>query len=76
MNTLLSHPLVPALGWALLHSLWQITLGCGVYLLTRAFLSTSARYWAALALLLLSSCAFFVTLAWHYQPTNWHNYHR
>lgn len=68
MNTLLSHPLVPALGWALLHSLWQITLGCGVYLLARAFLSTSARYWAALALLLLSSCAFFGTLAWHYQP--------
>ena len=72
MTTLLSsldHPLILALGWTLLHFLWQGTVAALVFAATRAALgrsSANARYLAGCAgMLLLAACPVvtFVSLA-------------
>src|SRR5215470_18469143 len=65
-ETLLTHPLVTALGWALIHFIWQGTfvalLLAGVLRMVRG-MSTNARYATACAALLLMSLAPLATMA-------------
>ena len=56
LHELLRHPRAVALGWALLHSLWQLTLVAGLLASVNALLrlrSAQARYLAATGALLL-----------------------
>lgn len=64
-----SHAVVQALGWTLLHALWQGVILAAVLL---AFLprltNAKQRYRAAVATLAALSAAALVTFAWMYQP--------
>ncbi|MCB0596669.1 MAG: M48 family metalloprotease [Lewinellaceae bacterium] len=63
--------LAEALGWALLHSLWQgaaIALLLAAGLILARSLSSGARYWMALAALLALLTACIGTFAWMYEP--------
>ena len=55
LHDLLRHPRAVALGWALLHSLWQLTLVAGLLASVNALLwrrSAQARYLSATGALL------------------------
>ena len=71
LQSLLSHPAVMRLGWALLHFLWQgaavaALLALALLLLRRA--SANARYLAACVALLLMAAAPVLTY-WHLTPS-------
>ncbi len=71
LDPLLSHALVSALGWTLVHFLWQGCVIALVYWLICALSPRHAatlRYWAGLAGMLLSLCTVVLTFLLSYAP--------
>lgn len=61
--------LVEALGWAIVHSLWQIALLallCAIALSLLRNFSANLRYWIGMGFMTASLIAFVGTLGWHY----------
>ncbi|MCB9276142.1 MAG: M48 family metalloprotease [Lewinellaceae bacterium] len=63
--------LAKALGWALLHSLWQgalIALALAFLLILMRRQAPSARYWISVSAMVALLLAFIGTFAWKYEP--------
>ncbi len=70
---LLTGPVAQALGWALLHLLWQATLVAGILAATLALLprrSANARYLASMSALALVFAMFVATAIHAYDPAS------
>ena len=66
MSTFFSDQVVQALGWALVHSLWQATLIAALlYLLLPRFRNARQKYWLAYGALLLVLTAAMTTFVWY-----------
>ena len=73
MNPLESlQPLVNALGWMLIHFLWQGMLLVGAYALLRALIperNSVARYWLGMTTYGFAVALPVLTFWWHYEPS-------
>jgi beta-lactamase regulating signal transducer with metallopeptidase domain len=70
MNSLpISTALVEALGWTIVHSLWQATLLAGIlWMASRAIKNAQLRYTLAYGTLLAQLVVSIVTFGWLYEP--------
>ena len=68
MKNFASTPLTEAIGWVLLHSLWQgLLLAVLLFAFFKLNATATKRYWAGLTTLLAQSLASLLTFAWYWQ---------
>jgi len=73
LNHLIAPELAQALGWTLLHSLWQgalVALLLGITLIALRTATATTRYWAGVSALLLLIASSIVTFTLLHEPTN------
>ena len=68
MKNFASTPLTEAIGWVLLHSLWQgLLLATLLFVFFKVNKTASKRYWAGLTTLLAQGVVSLFTFAWYWQ---------